>query len=403
MVGNRHPVSEDVRLSRRQLLLGAAASGPLVALASYVRAAPTDTETPAPRFPGVITRQTHPENIEFPFPTLHTFLTPNEQFYVRTHFEVPAIHRAQWKLRIEGHVERPVEIGYDDLRKLKSHSLTALLECSGNSRVFLEPPQLSIRWEQGGVSNAEWRGVPLHMLLEEAGVKQGAVDVILEGEDKGKFESPNPKTPGEIHYARSLPIAMARAGNVLLAYEMNGKELPPAHGYPVRAVVPGWYGMASVKWLRRIIVTNQPFHGYFQTFAYAIWKRDHSGLPSLTPVTEIDVKSQIARPAMHEVVPANSHYRVFGAAWAGQPEITKVDISIDGGKTWKPAELDQQSLPYAWRFFSYDWQTPSKGGTYTLMARATDKKGRTQPMERDEDRRDAMITHVQRIRVHVGS
>src|SRR4029077_17434819 len=143
---------------------------------------------------------------------------------------------------------------------------TSLLECAGNSRVFLKPPQVGIRWEQGAVSNAEWTGVSLSAVLDEAGVKRGAVEVILEGADRGKFDPPDAKTPGVISFARSLPIEKARQDEVLLAYRMNGKELPINHGFPVRVVVPGWYGMASVKWLKRIRVTDRPFHGFFQTF-----------------------------------------------------------------------------------------------------------------------------------------
>lgn len=353
------------------------------------------------RFPGVITRQKHPDNVEFPFPTLNSFLTPNEQFYIRTHFEVPEGKTDSWELSVEGHVEKPFQIGYDELRQMPARTLPVLLECSGNGRVFLEPPQLSIRWEQGGVSNAEWTGVPLASLLERAGVKPGAVEVILEGADQGQFDEPHPKTPGKISYARSLPLAKAQEPEVLLAWEMNGQPLPPAHGFPVRAVVAGWYGMASVKWLRRIIVSDRPFHGYFQTFAYSIWERRPDGLPSLVPIGEMDVKAQLARPALHEVVQAGSTYRVFGAAWAGKAEITKVDLSTDGGATWRETQLDAKSVPFAWRFFESAWKVPEQTGEYVLMVRATDAHGRVQPLERDEDRRDAMINHVQPIKVFV--
>ncbi len=176
---------------------------------------------------GLIGRQRSPENLEFPFSTLDTrrILTPNESFYVRTHFEVPEIGAKTWNLKVEGEVERPFELGYDELRRMPSQAVTALLECSGNGRVFLEPPQVSIRWELGGVSTAEWKGVPLTAVLEWAGVRPNAVEVILEGADKGEFTEPNPKRPGVIPYARSLPLA--KAPEVLLAYEMNGEPLPP--------------------------------------------------------------------------------------------------------------------------------------------------------------------------------
>jgi DMSO/TMAO reductase YedYZ molybdopterin-dependent catalytic subunit len=349
----------------------------------------------------MISRQKNPDNLEFPFPTLERFLTPNELFYVRTHFEVPDLEARTWRLSVEGAVEKPFEIGYDELRKMTSQTVTALLECSGNSRVFLKPPQLGIRWEQGAVGNAEWTGIPLAALLERARVRESAVDVILEGADRGEFKEPYPKTPGQISYARSLPLAKARQSEVLLAYRMNGKELPPAHGFPVRVVVPGWYGMASVKWLKRIVVTERPFHGYFQTFMYTTWQR-RGGLPDLAPITDIQVKAQIARPALNELIPAGSKYRMFGAAWAGEADVTRVEVSTDGGKRWADARLLGEPVRFAWRFWEYEW-TPKQPGRYTVMARATDGLKRVQPIERDEDRRDAMISHVQPIKVEVKS
>jgi DMSO/TMAO reductase YedYZ molybdopterin-dependent catalytic subunit len=385
-------------IDRRAFLAGAAAGAlPLVDSAR----APGRAEEPAGggAFPGVITRQKDPDNLEFPFPTLDSFLTPNERFYVRTHFEVPELDAKSWRLKVEGAVERPFEIGYDELRKLPSHTLPALLECSGNGRVFLKPPQIGLRWELGGVSNAEWTGVRLADLLERAGVRAGAVEVILEGADKGASRSPNPATPGVIPFARSLPLAKARRPEVLLAYRMNGQDLPPAHGFPARAVVAGWYGMASVKWLRRIVVTDRPFQGFFQTITYSFWER-RDGLATLVPITEGQVKAQIARPASQEVVPAKSKYRVHGAAWAGESEVTKVEVSTDGGKTWSEARLLGKSAPYVWRFWEHDWTTP-EGGRRVLMARATDARGRVQPMERDEDRRDSMISHVLPVTVEV--
>jgi DMSO/TMAO reductase YedYZ molybdopterin-dependent catalytic subunit len=306
----------------------------------------------------------------------------------------------RWRLRIEGAVRKPLEIGYDDLRVMPSVTLTALLECSGNGRVFLKPPQTGIRWELGGVSNAEWTGVRLEDVLRLAGVQDSAVEVILEGADKGAFHEPDPKTPGVIPYARSLSIDKARRPEVILAYRMNDQDLPPEHGFPVRAVIPGWYGMASVKWLTRIIATDRPFNGYFQTFMYAIWERRH-GLPTLVPVSDMAVKAEIARPAANEIVPGNMMYRVIGAAWAGESDVTKVELSTDGGRSWDAAQLLGDSVPFAWRFWEYKWRTPLRPTHLTLMARATDGRGHTQPMERDEDRRDAMISHVLPVEVRV--
>ena len=385
---------------RRDLLRGAMALPFAQALGGRGAALGADDGDLRPS--GLISRQRHPDNLEFPFTTLDAdrFLTPNDQFYVRTHFEVPDLDAKTWGLKVEGEVEHPFEIGYDELRRMPSQTVTALLECSGNGRVFLEPPQVSIRWELGGVSTAEWKGVPLAAVLERAGIKANAVEVILEGADKGEFKEPDPKTPGVIPYARSLPLSKARAPEVLLAYEMNGKPLPPRHGHPVRAVVAGWYGMASVKWLKRVVVTDRPFDGYFQTFMYSIWGRRH-GLPTLVPVTDIQVKAQVARPAPFEVVPKGTKYRMHGAAWAGESDVAKVEVSDDGGKTWAGAKLLGDPVRYAWRLWEHDWRTPDRAGRHVLMARATDSKGRVQPLERDKDRRDAVISHVLPIEVEV--
>jgi DMSO/TMAO reductase YedYZ molybdopterin-dependent catalytic subunit len=351
---------------------------------------------------GLIGRQRDPDNLEFPFSTLDTdrFLTPNEQFYVRTHFEVPKLEAKTWRLTVEGEVEHPFAIGYDELRKMPARTVTALLECSGNGRGFLKPPQAGLRWELGAVGTAEWTGVPLAAILERAGIKPGAVEVVLEGADKGEFRPPQSPTPGRIPYARSLPLSKARNEEVLLAYAMNGVELPPKHGHPVRAVVPGWYGMASVKWLERINVTDRPFRGYFQTMQYAVWERRH-GMPSLVPVTEIHVKAQVARPAPFEIVPKGTSYRMYGAAWAGESEVAKVEVSDDGGDTWRAATLVGKPVRYAWRFWEYDWKTPGSPGRHIVMSRATDARGHAQPTVRDPDRRDAVISHILPIEVEV--
>lgn len=391
-------------IGRRDLLRGAL--GLPVAYATQgatmaVGAAADESQGPDRRgLPGLISRQRNPENLEFPFSSLDRLLTPNEQFYVRSHFGVPEVRADTWTLKVEGEVEHPITIGYDELKRMPSQTMTALLECAGNGRVFLEPPQVGIRWELGGVSTAEWTGIPLGAVLERAGLKPNAVEVILEGADQGEFQEPNPKTPGVISYARSLPLAKAKAPEVLLAYKMNGENLPARHGHPVRAVVAGWYGMASVKWLKRIVVTDKSFDGYFQTFMYAIWGRRH-GLPSLVPVTDIQTKAQVARPAPFEVIPKDTNYRIQGAAWAGESDVAKVEFSDDGGKSWTKTKLLGDPLRYTWRRWEFDWRTPHRPGQLVLMVRATDSRGRVQPMERDHDRRDAVISHVLPIEVEV--
>ena len=226
----------DRSIPRRAFLGGAAlAAVPVAAAAVPSLAAAQDPPTrPARGFPGLISRQRGPDNLEFPFPTLDSFITPTAQFFVRNHFDVPDVDVKTWRIRVEGVVDKPFNIGSEELRNLPSRTITATLECAGNGRVFLRPPQVGVRWEQGAVSNAEWTGVPLATLLQRAGVRDGAVEVILEGADRGEYRDPLPRTPGVIPFARSLPIAKARLQDVLVAYRMNGQNLTPAHGLPAR-------------------------------------------------------------------------------------------------------------------------------------------------------------------------
>jgi DMSO/TMAO reductase YedYZ molybdopterin-dependent catalytic subunit len=385
------------QLGRRAFLAGTALGAWSLA-ARQVWAAPEGQTRVGSGPPGLIRRQARPDNLESNFAALDSFITPTDQFYVRNHFDVPELTAERWQLSVEGAVRQTVSLNYNQLVGLPSQTVTAMLECSGNGRVFLDPPQVGVRWEQGAVGNATWTGVPLADVLEKAGVTAEAMEVIVEGADEGKFSSPLPPTPGTICYARSLSVVKARESNVLLAYKMNGKELTPNHGFPVRLVVPGWYGMASVKWLRRLVVSPRPFQGYFQTMSYSYWQR-RDGLPTLTPVTELEVKSQIARPALGETVAAGKPYRVFGAAWTGEADIAKVEVSTDGGKTWVTATLEGKPIRHAWRLWTLEWPVPAAPGRHVLMSRATDSRGRVQAMARDPDRRDTMISHVQRTEV----
>jgi DMSO/TMAO reductase YedYZ molybdopterin-dependent catalytic subunit len=348
---------------------------------------------------GMVIREKDPENLESNFHTLDSFLTPNDGFYVRSHFQVPQVDAKTWQLRVEGEIDSPFAVGYDELVQLPSETKAVTLECAGNGRVFLTPKVDGVQWQLGAVGTAEWTGVPLTALLERAKVGAGAIEVILEGADAGEATKPSrPAKP--FHYARSIPIDQARTGGVLLAYKMNGQSLTPAHGFPLRAIVPGWFGMASVKWLSRIVVTTERFQGYFQTVDYAYWKH-RDGLPMRVPVTELQVKAQIARPAVAEVIPAGSRYRIFGAAWSGRSNVAKVEVSTDGGKTFAPAELLGDRVANAWRLWEFYWNAPAVAGQYVLMAKATDAEGRTQPLERDKDRETYMINHLLPIQVQV--
>jgi DMSO/TMAO reductase YedYZ molybdopterin-dependent catalytic subunit len=347
---------------------------------------------------GRIVRSEEPLNLEMPFETAEDFITPTRSFYVRTHLPIPKINRDAWWLHAEGEVEKPFAINYEELVELESLTIPVTLECAGNNRNFLEPKVKGVQWGLGAVGTAEWTGVPLSVLLDRALVRSNAREVVLQGADHGMLDDPK-SPPGELTFARSVPLEKAQR-DVMLAYRMNGKDLLPEHGFPVRAIVPGWYAMASVKWLQRIIVTGQPFTGYYQTMDYAYWKR-RGDIAELTPLAEMQVKGEIAKPAQGETVPANSSVRVHGAAWASDGEIAKVELSTNGGKTWSEAMLLGQSVQNAWRLWEFDWATPAVAGKQILIVRATDSLGRTQPVERDRDRGTYMINHLLPITVEV--
>jgi DMSO/TMAO reductase YedYZ molybdopterin-dependent catalytic subunit len=339
----------------------------------------------------------NPLNLEMPFETLDGFIIPTPRFYVRSHYPIPKIAKSDWRLRVEGEVQTPFEIGYDELIKFPSRTVPVTLECAGNNRNLLEQKVKGVQWGLGAVGTAEWTGVQLASVLDRAGIKPSSVEVILEGADEGPLE--DPKAPrGNVRFTRSIPLEKAQ-DDVLLVYKMNGVELLPEHGFPVRAIVPGWYAVASVKWLQRIIVTDRPFYGYYQTIDYAFWKRDGENA-ELVPLRNLQVKAEISRPSEGESVPANSPVRIHGAAWTGEGEIAKVEVSTDSGATWNDAELTK-SAPDAWSLWEYMWQTPSTPGRCTIIARATDSMGRSQPKSRDMDRGTYMINHLLPVTVEV--
>ncbi len=348
----------------------------------------------------MILREQKPENLEFPFPSLSGVITPNESFFVRSHFPTPEANLRKWRLSIDGDsVERPCEINYEELEELPTAQATVTLECAGNGRAFIPSKQDGVQWGSGAVGTSEWSGVWLRDVVARSGLKSNAREVVFVGADRGQLDDA-PKTPGTIQFSHSIPIEKARA-DVLLALKMNGEVLPLAHGFPLRAIVPGWYGMASVKWITRIAVISHPFHGYFQTVDYSYWAEANGLPPQMRPITEMEVKAQIARPALHEVVPANSTYRVHGAAWSGEVAIRKVEVSVDGGVTWANARLAAKAVPHIWTLWEWQWRTPRGPGECVLQARATDERGRTQPLEQVPQRGGYLVNFITSVPVKI--
>jgi DMSO/TMAO reductase YedYZ molybdopterin-dependent catalytic subunit len=370
-------------LSRRDMLHAAAAL-----VAGHTAA----TRGLAADFPGMIVRQSEPQNLEMPFASLDNWKTPTERFYVRSHFATPKIDAKDFKLVVEGHVANRLELTLDGVKKLGEETRPLTMECAGNGRVFLTPAVRGLQWGHGAVGNAEWTGVPLGTILERAKPKQGATEVMLAGADRGAITA-DPATPGAIPYSRSLPIGKAKKPEVMIAWGMNGEPLTPPHGAPLRAIVGGWFGMASVKWLTRIVVLDRPYQGYFQTMDYSYFTRPSGSDPEIVPVTEMQPKAAIARPGPGEIVPLGKPLTVFGAAWTGESTVSKVELSADGGATWHAAKLDDKPRSFCWVLWKWEW-TPQAKGPAKLLARCTDDRGATQPDKRDADRRTYAINHL---------
>jgi DMSO/TMAO reductase YedYZ molybdopterin-dependent catalytic subunit len=355
----------------------------------------------ATRDVGLIIRQKDPNNLEMPFDQIGDFITPTELFYIRSHFPTPELNSAAYRLSIRGAVLRELSLSYADIRAMPSRTCVATLECAGNSRVFMVPPVPGAQWQLGAVGNAEWTGVPLSVLLERAGLGDEVCELVLEGADRG-VPKEEPKPPGPISYARSIPRTKAMESDVLIAYQMNGQDLTPDHGYPLRAIVPGHYGMASVKWLTDIVAATQPFQGYWQTSDYGYWD-DAEGTPVRRPLAEMKLKSQIARPRVYERIEPNRAYTIFGAAWAGDTDVTEIWISLDGSASWVRGDFLDPINRNAWRRWKYDWITPAQPGRYTLLARATGADQRIQPDGHDPNFGSYVIDHPLPIEVFVAA
>ena len=333
-----------------------------------------------------------------PLEALRYPITPLGLHYLLIHFDIPAVDAARYELAVGGRVRNPLRLTLDQIRSLRPTTLAVTLECAGNGRALMAPRAFSQPWLGEAVGTAEWTGAPLRAVLEEAGVESDAVDVVFTGLDRG--------VQGGIDqlYERSLAVADAMREEVLLAYAINGQPLTPQHGFPLRLIVPGWYGMTSVKWLRSITVTDRPFEGFQQAAAYHY--RTIDGDPG-EPVTRMLPRALMVPPGVPQFIPRTrivepSVQRVEGRAWSGRGAIVSVDFSADGGKTWSAAELGEAVSPYAWRPWSVDWDA-TRPGEYELCVRATDAAGNVQPVDPSWNHEGVMNNAVQRVHVVVGA
>jgi DMSO/TMAO reductase YedYZ molybdopterin-dependent catalytic subunit len=304
-----------------------------------------------------------PLNAETPLERQTGVITPASRHYVRDHFPIPDVAR---RLSIDGAVRTPLQLDLDDIRALPPRSLVVTLECAGNGRAFLDPPVGGEQWRTGAVGTAEWTGASLRSVLEMAEPLATAVEVLFIGADTGT----PPDVGTRIAFERSLPIVDAMRDDVLLAYAMNGSDLPPEHGAPLRVVVPGWYGMASVKWLARLRVIERAFDGFFQAKRYVVGDQ---------PLREIAARALIASPRDEDRIAARP-FVMRGYAWSGRGDLARVEVSVDGGRTWRDAMLGDALSPYAWR----PWHAaiaPHETGQLVLLARAVTADGKRQPLE----------------------
>lgn len=315
-------------------------------------------------------------NHGMPLEGLRYPITPLGMHYLLTHFDIPAAEEATWVLEIGGHVRQPRTLTMDEVRSLPPVTVPVTMECAGNGRARLQPRPMSQPWLNEAVGTAEWTGTPLRPLIEEAGLQEDAVELVFTGSDHG--------TQGGIEqdYERSLSVNDAALDDALLVYEVNGQPLPPQHGYPLRLLVPGWYGMASVKWLRAITVVNEPFAGVQQQKVYRLTQTaDDPG----SPVTRKSVRALMQPPGIpdlftrHRFLPTGSHV-LNGMAWSGWGPIARVEVSVDGGANWADATLDKPVSPYAWTPWRFSWNGAS-AGEYELVTRGTDAAGNVQPLD----------------------
>jgi sulfane dehydrogenase subunit SoxC len=334
-------------------------------------------------------------NHGMPLEALRYDVTPLGLHYLLTHYDIPEIDESSWLLRIDGLVNLPLVLDLDELRSLPRVTHTVTMECAGNGRARLSPRPVSQPWLDEAVGCARWTGTPLAALLDRAAVQPEAVDVVFTGADHGLDRGV------EQDYERALPLAEAMWPEVLLAYEMNGEPLLPQHGAPVRLLAPGWYGMAHVKWLRRITVLDHEFTGFQQSVAYRM--SQEAGEPG-EPVTRIRPRALVCPPGFPDfmtrqrVVDAGT-VPLRGRAWSGVAPVLRVEVSTDGGATWQDARVHPAPERYTWQ--AWDWEWTAAPGHHELSARATDASGLTQPVDQPWNRQGMSNNMVQRLPVLV--
>lgn len=322
----------------------------------------------------LIIRSTRPPDFETPVALLDSFITPLEHFYVRSHMPVPTVDASTFALKIGGEVNSAISLSLDELKKLPAVTVTTTLECAGNGRAFFQPAVAGIQWEKGAVGTARFTGVRMSEVLKKAGVKTGALNVEMHAADRPPGTMPA--------FVRQVPMQKAMHADTILAWDMNGQPMPQVHGAPLRAIIPGWEGAYSVKWVNQLNVLAKDTDSFWYVTGYRYPnKRVAPGAAvdakDMEPLMGLAVKSLITTPANGASLAAGK-VPVAGFAWAGENEITRVDVSIDNGVTWQPARLTGEKAPFAWRRFEFEFAA-TKPQSYLVLSRATDAKGNVQP------------------------
>jgi len=388
-------------LSRRQLLVGAAQTGAAIGLSQLLPNEFTAAfaQNVIKGKEKLIVRSLRPEDLETPVGLLNTWITPNDLFYVRHHTNAARINEQaakEWKVEIDGEVERPMSISLEELKKLPKATVTVTLECAGNGRAFFDPPMPGIQWEKGAVGTARFAGARLADVLKKVGVKATGKYVAINGAEKPVGTQPK--------FIRNVPLAKALNADTILAYEMNGEPIPVLHGFPLRLVVPGWEGAYSVKWLNHIQVIDKEHDGFFVKTAYRYPNKPVAPGAAVPPENMVPLTGLVVKSFFHSPLEGASFkpgkVRVAGFAWAGESFITKVDVSMDNGSTWTPAKLGKEREHYAWQSFEHEFNI-TKPGSYLVMARAVDDKGNVQPVAPQWNPSGYLWNVIDKVRINV--
>jgi len=358
-----------------------------------------DAEAPIAPPEELITReelQLAARNHGMPLEALRYDITPVGLHYLLIHYDIPFVDPDTWKLTITGRVRRELALSLEDVRTRPATTVPVTMECAGNGRASLAPRPISQPWLLEAVSTAEWTGTLLRPILDEAGLEEDALEVVFAGADRGVDGGQ------EQDYERSLPVEEATRDDLLLAYEINGQPLPPQHGFPLRLIVPRWYGMAQVKWLRTITAVAEPFGGYQNVQRYRL-RQEESELGE--PLTRMAPRALMVPPGIPEYLSRTrvapfGPCRLEGRAWSGGAPIVRVEVSADGGNTWGDADVGAPPAVTAWHPWSFRWE-PKEPGAYVLCCRATDALGDTQPLQPPWNLGGYANNAVQRIAVSV--